>query len=369
MSEESTSAQAQRPKTVQLQAATQAVPFPGGTYRFSVRTASPVIEGTAAVPFPALLVAAGPGTPPGAVEFVGNPSAVSAWLYNIGDVVMAKIGAKGATLILSSLRTPADTQPFDIKVEQVNAPAAAPKLSTSSEPSLKLRVGLHLRGQGDVQFTDSEWAGRAGSGAWIEAMSIVPLEGLSAADIECKGLAANGFETPWLSDGAVCGTKGVGMPLIGFAVRLKPQAAAEYDCEYSAYFRSGVTVGPLRNGVPCRSKTAGDPLEAVQIRLVKRGKSAVTAAAPAAAAKPLAKPAATKSAGKKGPSFGKFREEEAAPVVATVTKKATKTAPSVAKPVSKAPGKPAAKSAASVPDKKPVAKTAAKPAKPVGKRK
>jgi hypothetical protein len=54
-------------------------------------------------------------------------------------------------------------------------------------------------------------------------------------------------------------------------VRLKPgSAGADYDCEYSGYFQSGVTVGPLRNGAPCRSTVANDPLEGLQVRLVRR---------------------------------------------------------------------------------------------------
>lgn len=322
MSEQSTNPQAAKPKPVPLQAATQAVPFPAGIYRFSVRAASPIVDGATGTPFPALLVAVGPGTLPGTVEFVGASTAVSAWLCNVGDVLVARINGKGATLILSSLRTPADTQPFDIQVEQVGA-AAAPQLpDTSQATSLKLSLEVHLKGQGDVQFADSEWAGRAGSGVWIEAISVKPQEVLRASEIECKGLAANGFETPWLSDGAFCGSRGAGLPLIGFAVRLKPEAAKQYDVEYSAYFRSGVTVGPLRNGVPCRSKTAGDPLEAVQIRVVKRSAAVMLAGAEAKPVKAAAKPAT-----KKGPSFSKFREEEEA-VVKTPAKKAVKAAAS-----------------------------------------
>ena len=61
------------------------------------------------------------------------------------------------------------------------------------------------------------------------------------------------------------------VPLVGFAVRFKSSpAVAAYDCEYSGYFQSGLTVGPVRNGVPCRSTVANDPLEGIQIRLTKR---------------------------------------------------------------------------------------------------
>ena len=63
----------------------------------------------------------------------------------------------------------------------------------------------------------------------------------------------------------------MGVPLVGFAIRLKASAAAAgYDCEYSGFFQSGAIVGPLRNGAPCRSSVANDPLEGLQIRVRKR---------------------------------------------------------------------------------------------------
>jgi hypothetical protein len=73
------------------------------------------------------------------------------------------------------------------------------------------------------------------------------------------------------------------VPLVGFALRFKPNpGAAAYDCEYSGYFQSGATVGPLRNGAPCRSTVANDPLEGIQIRLVKRAAATPKPAAAAA---------------------------------------------------------------------------------------
>jgi hypothetical protein len=79
------------------------------------------------------------------------------------------------------------------------------------------------------------------------------------------------------------------VPLVGFAVRLRPSAeTALYDCEYSGYFQSGTVVGPLRNGAPCRSSVANDPLEGMQIRFVRRAKAPATLAAKAReSAKPL----------------------------------------------------------------------------------
>jgi hypothetical protein len=99
----------------------------------------------------------------------------------------------------------------------------------------------------------------------------------------------------------MCGTKGMAVPLVGFAVRLKPStAAAAFDCEYSGYFQSGVTVGPLRNGAPCRSTVATDPLEGIQIRLVRR--AVVRSPAVAAQVKSPPPPLKLKRAVRKAPA-------------------------------------------------------------------
>jgi GT2 family glycosyltransferase/glycosyltransferase involved in cell wall biosynthesis len=182
------------------------------------------------------------------------------------------------------------------------APAAAGELP------LPLQIGAHIRQRGDLSFADAPWAGRVAPGLWIESFSVRPLQGFGPQDIEYKGLTGSGFETPWVSDDKMCGTKGMATPLVGFAVRLKPSpTAAAYDCEYSGYFASGVTIGPLRNGAPCRSTVANDPLEGIQLRLVRRSMPApppaarVPSPAPAVAAKHTGSSAATVKLGKRDP--------------------------------------------------------------------
>lgn len=340
-----------------IQSVTQALVFPAGIYRFNVQTAAPIVATQLNVPFPALLVAAGPGLAPGMVEFVGKPSAVSAWLFNTGDSVVVKVAAAHASIVISSLRTAeTSTTPFDIKVEQIDArPAGNVAQPSSQAPSLKLKIGVHVHGQKVIQQTATDWAGRAGSGAYIEAITIKPQEIISPDELEYKSLSANGFETPWLSNGAVCGTKGANLPLVGFAARLKPQAAAQYECEYSIAFRSGAVVGPVRNGVPARSKTAGDAIEAIQVRVVKRDKPA---AAPTTSTAPKmeAKATSTKTVAKKSPKFGAFREEEApAPKSAAKATKPTKTKSAIAKKLAQ----PAKTATPSKPAKKVIAKKSA----------
>jgi hypothetical protein len=105
----------------------------------------------------------------------------------------------------------------------------------------------------------------------IEAFSLRPVERLAPADIELKAFLPNGGETPWIPGGVLCGTRGRGMPLTGFAVRVAPQQAERFEVEYQGSFFAGGISGTRRDGEPCRSDVTDDPLEAVNIRLVERG--------------------------------------------------------------------------------------------------
>src|SRR5215468_2814803 len=96
---------------------------------------------------------------------------------------------------------------------------------------VRLQISAHISNRGDVVFIDTDWVGRLGHGMSIEAFSVTPLDQLAIADIEYKGLTGAGFESPWISNGEPCGTRGMGIPLVGFAVRLKGEAAASgYSC-------------------------------------------------------------------------------------------------------------------------------------------
>jgi len=322
-----------------LSASVQLLPLPAGLYLFSVKAAAPIAERTAGqLSLPAMHVGLGPGVRSDQVEFLAGPGTDGTWLFTQGDVLVARVNGAGATLILSSVRS-SGGEVLSIAVERLEGRAQAtasvqaesenilvklPVVATSeaaapeqAAPQLKsdvipaadtftvpLQIKTHIRSRGDVNFADAPWAGRVAPGLWIESFSIEPLKYLAAHDIEYKGLTGTGFETPWLSDDQICGTKGMSVPLVGFAMRLKPSPlTSTYECEYFGYYRSGVTVGPMRNGAPCRSTVANDPLEGIQIRITKR------ALAVAGSGKvELARPAI------KTPTFGRYRDAEAAPL-------------------------------------------------------
>jgi hypothetical protein len=301
-----------------LAASVQVLPLPAGLYLFSVKPSNPAPPGAdGRLRLPAMHVGLGPGVPSDQVEFMAGPSTHGGWLIAPTDLLVVKVNGVGATLILSSVRAP-DGATLSIKVERLNGrvegvsapvreeapgePAAPTFAGADPDLPLAVRIGAHIRSRGDMNFTGVPWAGRVAPGLWIESFAVRPLERFEAKDLEYKALTGSGFETPWQSDGTACGTQGMSVPLVGFALRFKPSAGAGYDCEYSGYFQSGVTVGPLRNGSPCRSTVANDPLEGIQVRLVKRaaaaGAASVTTgpAVAAPAGSVAAGPAATVSA-------------------------------------------------------------------------
>ncbi|MGA2189915.1 MAG: glycosyltransferase [Steroidobacteraceae bacterium] len=192
-------------------------------------------------------------------------------------VIAFDLGAVGERLRETDLKV---LLPLDMEAGPINDRfldfAATLRMPDRRSPrhrtvALPLKIAAHIRARGDMSFADAPWAGRVAAGLWIEAFSIKPLAQLEPGDLEYKALTGAGFETPWVSDGRMCGTKGMAVPLLGYAVRLKPGPhSAGYDCEYTGYFKSGVTVGPLRNGAPCQSTATSDPLEGIQVRIFKK---------------------------------------------------------------------------------------------------
>jgi hypothetical protein len=310
-----------KPAGSETSASVQVLPLPAGLYLFSVSAGSPgKLAGTGGLRLPALNVAVGPGVPSERVQFMPGQASNGTWLSAPGDLLVVKVNSPGATLLVNSVRGTGGAK-LEIKLDKLDGqaipatvsppPAAVPAPAASRKdtpriPGLRLKTNTHVRTRGDLSFVDVEWAGRVGPGMWIESFSVTPLERFTAQDIEYKGLTASGFESPWLSNGVSCGTRGMAIPLIGFAVRLKAGVGdGEYDCVYSGYFQSGVVVGPLKNGTPCLSTVANDPLEGIQIRLIKKGESTEPAAARKTASPPRNTPATARKTAKRVVKAGK----------------------------------------------------------------
>jgi GT2 family glycosyltransferase len=320
------------PTTTAPTASVNFLPLTSGLFLFSVRStqSSQRILDQGGITLPAMQVASAPGAPAGQIEFMMGPQTQNGWLSEPNDQIVALVTEASAVVVLTSVLVPGMT-PLEIEVQRLGpaeapatfpaqhapAPTSLPQLPTLQ--SIQLEVIAHVQNHGDMTFGESQWAGLEGQGLWIESFAISPLENISADMIEYKAVTSTGVETPWVSGGQSCGTRGIGVPLAGFALRAKPQSGAQQlTCEYGAALLSGATIGPFRNGVPCRSANSNDPIAGIWISINSPNKASAGLSGsgtrkpkkPAKGAEPP-KQAATPVAKKKtpiGPRFSVFRE-------------------------------------------------------------
>lgn len=254
-------------------AAARLVPLERGLYE--LRLAAVNGMGSAyGLALPAARIAAAPNG--GAAIAVSDAQGRAAcWLEGAGDALFVRTTERGAVLVTAYLLPDASPRAVELEIRRLDPPAAPVRLRLGDPPGdgapAVIDAVAHIHGRGDVPFADAAWIGRLGPEAWLEAFVLEPRDPAVAAAIEYKGLTASGIETPWLGSGALCGTRGQNLPLVGFAVRQKAGAGGtRLDCEYSGAFRSGAVVAPRRNGAPCRSALDGDALEGLQLRIIRR---------------------------------------------------------------------------------------------------
>jgi hypothetical protein len=242
--------------------------------------ATPAVIGGMIVP--AAQVCAPPAEDDEGVEIVASYPGPGPWLDQTGGTVILRSPPGGGTIIVTVYGAPGqaitgpsiDLQrldgPEEADGDATTAPAAVRDPDLTASQDVPTEIMLHIERAGDRLFPGRGWVGALGRRMRIEAYSIRPLERIAPADIEMKGLLPNGAETPWIPGGVLCGTRGRGLPLTGFAVRIVPQRADRFDVVYQGSFFAGGISDPCRNGDPCRAADADDPLEAVNVRLIER---------------------------------------------------------------------------------------------------
>jgi hypothetical protein len=218
------------------------------------------------------------------VEIVASFPRRGPWLGREGGTMVLRSPAAGGYVIVTVYGGPGQqTGELSLDLRRLDGPAlgAEPAAAATAEPpgpraagltgtrDLPAEVLLHIERIGDRLFPGRGWVGALGRRMRIEAFSIRPLQQLAPAEIEMKGYLPNGGETPWVPGGTLCGTRGRGLPLVGFALRIVPQRADRFEVLYQGSFFNGGISEQQRNGGPCRAN-ADDPLEAINIRLVER---------------------------------------------------------------------------------------------------
>jgi Clostridial hydrophobic W len=252
--------------------------FDPGLYALSIaETGGPSSEHSG-IMLPAFHITNPPSDTLDTVEIVAASGDSTFWVGPEGGTVVIKAPLNGGHVLITTYE-PYD-QPgtaLEVEVRRLDLPTSemAPTAANETRPEpmvreIKTEILLHIERTGDRRLAANGWVGDRGKKLRIEAFSIRPLEMLAVGDIEYKAFGPNARETPWVSDAKLCGTRGRGLPLTGFAIRLAAHLRDRFDIEYEgAFFESGVS-DARRNGEPCTPLIADDPLEALNLRLTER---------------------------------------------------------------------------------------------------
>lgn len=264
-----------QPVSQELEASAKILTLPVGVFVFSVQGGATAISAEE-LAVPALQLGLAPMKSAGTVEFLAGAGTLDRWLTRSSDTFIARISGGSAALLLTSVRLPGSSpltinvQRIDVKRQPVTSELqGGPAATDSAGGVLPTQILAHIENFGDVYFNDG-WVGFSGQKLRMEAFAILSVGQLGPDSLEYRGVAADGFQTPWLSNQVLCGSRGRGMPLTGFAIRLKPHIAGRFDCTYSGKFGSGATFGPFKDGELCCSNLPGDPLEAMELWVAER---------------------------------------------------------------------------------------------------
>jgi hypothetical protein len=188
-------------------------------------------------------------------------------------------GWVGSDEVAALVRVARGTAPVMVTVYHSPHGGEAPKLQVTrlsgggaAEP-IRKQIVAHIQTRGDVGADFDEWMGVRGSKNWIEGFAITPPEDISAEDIEYQAVLGRDWLSPWSEGGQFLGSRGMALPVLGFKVRLRGDAAEQYDCVYEASFVDGSSAGPVENGEVCECESLS-PLESFIVSLRPRGTNA-----------------------------------------------------------------------------------------------
>ena len=245
------------------------------------------------------------------------------WLSGFGDAALVRVQHGPAQIMVTVYQAPShpetapniqvvkllDSTPPELGAQLAHAmlpeaPSGAHVAAVPAPAAPQIEEGprvmdmvAHIQGQGDVGALLGDRLGEIGSKRWIEGFAIAPAHDVAPSDIEYQAVLGRGWLSPWVEGGEFCGSRGMALPVLGLKVRLRGDAARDFECTYTASFTDGTQTALVPAGAACESESLA-PLESFQIVLRARTQAAARAAAPrlapARAAEPAPKPVAPK---------------------------------------------------------------------------
>ena len=231
--------------------------------------------------------------PPGPL---GRPEAVSirtfrddGWLHGGGDAALVRVLGGPAQVLVTIYQSP-NAEPPPRPICRWSACSKPPPRQAAAAPAGQsaaqvVDVLAHVQARGDVGAHLGDWIGDRGSKRWIEGFAIAPASGIPGDDIEYQAVLGRGWLSPWVEGGQFCGSRGMGLPILGLRVRLRGATAVTHTCVYSASFVDGSSVGPVQGGEACEAESLA-PVEAFSVTIRPRTDAETDAPADFAAEAP-----------------------------------------------------------------------------------
>lgn len=194
------------------------------------------------------------------------------WLGGEEHAALVRVSGGSVPILVTIYQAPEATpdEAPRLQVMRLNDAAAPVPAREPAGEQKDADVVAHIQRTGDVGAKLGEWMGTRGSRLWIEGFAISPGDAIAGTDIEYQAVLGRDWLSPWVEGGKFCGSRGMALPLLGLAARLKGAAAATHGLTYSASFVDGATVGPVKAGEPCQAPSLA-ALEAFKIELLPKG--------------------------------------------------------------------------------------------------
>jgi hypothetical protein len=253
------------------------VPLEEGIHAVTIGAIVTRVRPANGLDLPVTNISPGPARDQSVVEIGLTAGATPGWVSAEGGTVVAKVPPTGGVVVVTTYgltegMAQPELQVLRLDGSSVPPPAVAPSIAPYDQPAREIEVEMtvHIQREGDRQLLAHGWVGNPGQQAQIEAFGLRPLNTLLPGDIQYMAFGPHGRQTPWVTDAKLCGTRGRGQPLTGFAIRLAPTLRDRFDVIYEGSFFHGKATGPSRNGEPCLPLMADDPLEAIRLRVIER---------------------------------------------------------------------------------------------------
>ncbi len=250
-----------------------------GLYALTVGATDATDASPSGLALPATCIAAAPAEDGLPVTVITRDEAPG-WVGAEGGAVVVRVPPGGGNVLVTAYGVAEDARLPQIQILDIDSlgkpegaaiPAAAPpRIAAGREIASELI--LHIERHGDRRFRSQGWAGNPGQRLRVEGFAIRPLDIIAPGDLEYMAHGPGGRQTPWVTDAKLCGTRGRGLPLTGFAIRLAAPLRDRFDVVYEGYFFDSGVIGPARNGEPCQPAAIDDPLAALRLRVIERAR-------------------------------------------------------------------------------------------------